>query len=56
MRPKLQFLEKDLIERIIDEAVDLLAKHGKLCKRPMVTDGKRHTVGFREDIFAGVWG
>ena len=38
------------------EAVELLAKNGKLCKRPMVTDGKRHTVGFKEDVFAAVWG
>jgi arsenate reductase len=38
------------------EALDLLAAHGKLCKRPIVTDGKRHTVGFKEDVFAATWG
>ena len=38
------------------EAVALLARNGKLCKRPMVSDGKRHTVGFKEDTFAAVWG
>ena len=38
------------------EAVDLLAANGKLCKRPIVTDGKRHTVGFKEDVFAATWG
>jgi len=38
------------------EAVDLLASNGMLCKRPMVTDGTRHTVGFKEDEFASVWG
>jgi arsenate reductase len=37
-------------------AVALLARNGKLCKRPMVSDGKRHTVGFKEDAFAAVWG
>jgi arsenate reductase len=39
-----------------DEAIDLLAGHGKLCKRPIVSDGTRHTVGFREDEFLEVWG
>lgn len=38
------------------EAVDLLAEHGKLCKRPIVTDGKQHTVGFNEERFADTWG
>ena len=48
---------KDRLAAMSDaEAIDLLAKNGMLCKRPMVTDGERHTVGFREDVFAGVWG
>ncbi len=38
------------------EAISLLAEHGKLCKRPIVTDGKSHTVGFREERFSEVWG
>ncbi len=38
------------------EAVDLLAANGKLCKRPIVIDGKRHSVGFKDDEFAAVWG
>lgn len=40
------------------EAVDLLAKHGKLIKRPIVADphGRRHTVGFDPDRFKVVWG
>lgn len=38
------------------EAIDLLAGNGMLCKRPMISDGKRHTVGFKEEEFAGVWG
>ncbi len=37
------------------EAIELLAGNGKLCKRPMVTDGTRHSVGFKEDAFAAVW-
>lgn len=38
------------------EAVELLASNGKLVKRPIVTDGKRFTVGFKPDRFAEVWG
>jgi len=38
-----------------DEAIDLLAANGKLCKRPIVTDGTRHTVGFREATYASTW-
>jgi arsenate reductase len=38
------------------EAVALLAENGKLCKRPIVTDGSRHTVGFNPEVFAAVWG
>ena len=33
------------------EALRLLAGHGKLIKRPVVTDGKKATVGFDEDDF-----
>ena len=39
-----------------DEALTLLSENGKLCKRPVVTDGTRHTVGFKPDVFARVWG
>lgn len=38
-----------------DEAIQLLSEHGKLCKRPIVTDGKRVTVGFDETAFARTW-
>jgi arsenate reductase len=37
------------------EALDLLAKNGKLIKRPFVTDGKTVTVGFKEDVFEDAW-
>lgn len=37
------------------QAVALLAQHGKLVKRPVVTDGHRHTVGFDASQFAEVW-
>jgi arsenate reductase len=38
------------------EALTLLSEHGKLCKRPIVTDGSRHTVGFKPGVFEEVWG
>lgn len=48
---------KDRLATMSDaEAVDLLAQNGMLCKRPMVTDGARQTVGFKEDEFVAVWG
>lgn len=37
------------------EAVALLAGNGRLVKRPIVTDGTRATVGFKEDRFESVW-
>lgn len=39
--------EKDL--------VDLLSSHGKLVKRPLITDGRRHTVGYREEALRQTW-
>lgn len=37
------------------EALTLLAGNGRLCKRPIVSDGKRHTVGFVADRFEATW-
>ncbi|MDQ0298365.1 arsenate reductase [Salibacterium salarium] len=37
------------------ELLDLLASDGMLMKRPIVTDGKQVTVGFKEDQFEEVW-
>lgn len=39
-----------------DEALALLAGHGMLIKRPVVSDGTRWTVGFKEGVFGEVWG
>ncbi|MFS0688875.1 arsenate reductase family protein [Sporosarcina sp. 179-K 8C2 HS] len=39
-----------------DEKVALLATDGMLMKRPLVTDGSKVTVGFKEDQFEEVWG
>ncbi|MCE7913641.1 MAG: arsenate reductase family protein [Nitrosomonas sp. PRO4] len=38
------------------EIVALLASNGRLIKRPLITDGKRVTVGYDEKQFAAVWG
>lgn len=38
-----------------DEMVKLLSLNGKLIKRPIVTDGRKATVGFNPSDFAKVW-
>ncbi|WP_158737839.1 arsenate reductase family protein [Alteribacillus sp. YIM 98480] len=37
------------------ELLDILASDGMLLKRPIVTDGERVTVGFKEEQFEEVW-
>ena len=37
------------------ESLELLATHGKLLKRPVITDGKRATVGFDEERLVREW-
>ncbi|MEO0514572.1 MAG: arsenate reductase family protein [Planctomycetota bacterium] len=39
-----------------NEALALLAANGMLIKRPILTDGTRHTLGFRPEVLAEVWG
>lgn len=39
-----------------DAAISALSGNGGLVKRPVVTDGKRFTVGFRTEDFADIWG
>jgi arsenate reductase len=47
---------KDKLPKMSEAAaLDLLSKHGMLIKRPIVTDGKRHTVGFKEEMFTKTW-
>ncbi|WP_042202903.1 arsenate reductase family protein [Paenibacillus camerounensis] len=38
-----------------DEQLELLAGHGMLIKRPVVTDGKKVTVGYKEEQYADAW-
>lgn len=39
-----------------EEQIKLLSSNGRLIKRPIVTDGKRVTVGFKEDAYEQAWG
>jgi len=38
-----------------EEQLELLASDGMLIKRPIVTDGEKVTLGFKEAEFAEVW-
>ena len=55
-----RYRELDMKSRLPEmsekEALALLTEEGKLCKRPIVSDGRRHTVGYRPEAFAQVWG
>lgn len=47
---------KDKLPKMTEaQALDMLSKNGRLVKRPIVTDGKRMTVGFKEDLFKKIW-
>lgn len=37
------------------EILALLASNGRLIKRPLVTNGKHATVGFKEELYVDVW-
>lgn len=39
-----------------EEMLELLESNGKLIKRPIASDGKQVTVGFKEDQYSSVWG
>ena len=38
-----------------DEQLELLASDGMLIKRPIVTDGQKVTLGFKESDFENTW-
>jgi arsenate reductase len=38
-----------------EEQIELLASNGRLIKRPIVTDGQRVTVGFKEELYTENW-
>lgn len=39
-----------------DEKLELLSQHGMLIKRPIATDGKQVTIGYKEEQYEAVWG
>jgi arsenate reductase len=49
-------LKEKLSDMSDDDQLDLLASDGMLIKRPLVTDGEKVSVGFKEEMFAEVWG
>ncbi|HWL23208.1 MAG TPA: arsenate reductase family protein [Ureibacillus sp.] len=47
---------KDKLDSMSEsDQLELLASDGMLIKRPIVTDGKKVTVGFKESEFEQVW-
>lgn len=38
-----------------DQMLELLSKNGKLIKRPVITDGARHVVGFDPEMIQSLW-
>lgn len=55
-----KYRERNLKEKLKEmsdkEKLELLASDGMLIKRPIVTDGSKAMVGFREQTFDEVWG
>ncbi len=53
------YREENMKEKIkdatLDDMVSYLASNGMLIKRPIVTDGKKVTVGFKEETFKDTW-
>lgn len=53
------YREQNMKEKIkdasLDEMTDYLASNGMLIKRPIVTDGEKVTVGFKEETFLHTW-
>lgn len=50
-----QNMKDKIKDATIDEMVAYLAANGMLIKRPIVTDGKKVTVGFKEETFEHTW-
>ncbi|WP_110928577.1 arsenate reductase family protein [Bacillus massiliglaciei] len=48
-------LKDKLKEASEDDMLEILASDGMLLKRPLITDGNKVTVGFKEQEFSGTW-
>lgn len=59
-RSGIQYREQNMKEKLkhlsTEQIIRLLASDGRLIKRPIVTDGKKVTVGFKEEEFNQTWG
>ena len=49
-------MKEKMSEYSTNELIELLSQDGKLVKRPIITDGKRVTVGYKEERIKEVWG
>jgi arsenate reductase len=49
-------LKDKLADMSEKEQIELLSSNGMLIKRPIVTDGRKVTVGFKEDQYESAWG
>lgn len=53
------YRELDLKEKLPnmseDEMLELLASNGKLIKRPLISDGNKVTVGYKEEELEAAW-
>lgn len=58
-RSGVQYREKNMKEQVKklseDAIIVMLSQDGRLIKRPLVTDGKKSTVGFQEEEFSKQW-
>jgi arsenate reductase len=58
-RSGIQYREQNMKEKLkhlsTEQIIKLMASDGRLIKRPVVTDGKKVTVGFKEDDFDQHW-
>lgn len=50
-----QNMKDKIKDATVEEMVDYLAAEGMLIRRPIVTDGNKVTVGFKEDTFEETW-
>jgi len=59
-RSGIQYREQNIKEKLqhlsTEQIIKLMASDGRLIKRPIVTDGKKVTVGFKEEDFDQHWG
>lgn len=50
-----QKLKEKIPTMTIEEAAAMMAKDGKLIKRPLVVEGDKLTCGFKENIYEETW-